>query len=67
MKFVGFGSELPQPFLLLRAGAKSMYFYLHLGAEFHVFIWLAIFIPLPGCLWLYLVISSPWACVWGFL
>lgn len=59
MKLAGFGSELSWPFLLLRAGVKSMYFYLHLGAEFHVFIWLAVLVPLPGCLWPYLVISSP--------
>lgn len=50
MKFVGFGGELFRPFLLLGAGVKSVYFYLHLGAEFHVFIWLAVFVRLavPG-------------------
>lgn len=59
MKFVGFGGELFRPFLLLGAEVKSVYFYLPLGAEFHVFIWFVVFVPQPGCLWPYLVISSP--------
>lgn len=67
MKSVGFGSETSQPFLLLRTGVMSMYFYLHFDVEFHIFIWLAVFFPLPGRLWLYLVISSPLASMQGFL
>lgn len=67
MKSVGFGSETSQPFLLLRTRVMSMYFYLHFDVKFHVFIWLAVFVALPGCLWLYLVISSPLVSMWGFL
>lgn len=67
MKSVGFGSETSRPFLLLRTGGMSMYFYLHFDVEFHVFIWLSVFVPLPGCLWQYLVISSPLASMRGFL
>lgn len=56
VRLAALDSELSQPFLLLGAGEGAVYFYLPLGAEFHAFIWLAIFAPLRGSsgrTWLY--------------